>query len=71
MRGDLKEAFRRAPSRKFEGSMAIGVMAADRPGEFVFGQKGSGAEGLFLASWDPAWPSRRGWRGLVEVTPAT
>jgi hypothetical protein len=27
--------------------MAIGVMAADRPGELVFGQKGSG-QGLFF-----------------------
>ena len=44
--GDLREAFQKA-FREFEGSMVIGVMAADHPGEMLFGQKGSG-QGLFF-----------------------
>jgi glucosamine--fructose-6-phosphate aminotransferase (isomerizing) len=72
--GDLVAAFRRAFA-EFEGSMAIGVMAADRPGEFVFGQKGSG-QGLFLGLKGGAAVSRpqavaiaSEMYGLVELTP--
>jgi glucosamine--fructose-6-phosphate aminotransferase (isomerizing) len=65
--GDLKEAFRRAFA-EFEGSMAIGVMAADRPGEFVFGQKGSG-QGLFLGLMGTGVAVASEMYGLVEVTP--
>jgi glucosamine--fructose-6-phosphate aminotransferase (isomerizing) len=65
--GDLKEAFRRAFA-EFEGSMAIGVMAADRPGEFVFGQKGSG-QGLFLGLMGTGVAVASEMYGLVEATP--
>ena len=64
---DLCEAFRRAFS-EFEGSMAIGVMAADRPGEFVFGQKGSG-QGLFLGMAPGAVAIASELYGVVELTP--
>ncbi len=65
--GDLQEAFRRA-FNEFEGSMAIGVMAADRPGELYFGQKGSG-QGLFLGLKDNAVAIASEMYGLVELTP--
>ena len=65
--GDLVEAFRRAFD-EFEGSMAIGVMAADRPGQFLFGQKGSG-QGLFLGLKDGAVAIASEMYGLVEFTP--
>ena len=65
--GDLVEAFRRAFA-EFEGSMAIGVMAADRPGEFVFGQKGSG-QGLFFGAAPESMAVASEMYGLVEVTP--
>jgi glucosamine--fructose-6-phosphate aminotransferase (isomerizing) len=64
---DLQEAFRRAFA-DFEGSMAIGIMAADRPGEFVFGQKGSG-QGLFLGLMPSGVAVASEMYGLVEVTP--
>ncbi len=65
--GDLLEAFRRA-FNEFEGSMAIGVMAADRPGELYFGQKGSG-QGLFLGLKENAVAIASEMYGLVEFTP--
>ncbi|HVR74962.1 MAG TPA: SIS domain-containing protein [Planctomycetota bacterium] len=43
---DLRQAFQDAFA-ELEGSMAIGLMAADHPGEILFGQKGSG-QGLFF-----------------------
>ncbi len=64
--GDLLEAFHRAFA-EFEGSMAIGVMAADRPGEFVFGQKGSG-QGLFLGPGDDSVAVASEMYGIVEFS---
>ena len=64
---DLGEAFRRAFG-EFEGSLAIGAMAADRAGEFVFGQKGSG-QGLFLGFAAGAVAVASELYGLVELTP--
>lgn len=65
--GDLVEAFRRAFD-EFQGSMAIGVMAADRPGEFVFGQKGSG-QGLFFGITTEAVAIASEMYGIVEFSP--
>ena len=64
--GDLLEAFHRAFA-EFEGSMAIGVMAADRPGEFVFGQKGSG-QGLYLGVSDDTISVASEMYGIVEFS---
>ena len=64
--GDLLEAFHRAFA-EFEGSMAIGVMAADRPGEFVFGQKGSG-QGLYLGVSDDTISVASEMYGVVEFS---
>lgn len=66
--GDLREAFRRAFD-EFEGSMAIGVMAADHPGELLFGQKGSG-QGLFLGLKENSVAVASEMYGLVELTPS-
>ena len=65
--GSLEEAFRTAFD-EFEGSMAIGIMAADRPGEFLFGQKGSG-QGLFIGFAGPTVAVASEMYGLVELTP--
>jgi glucosamine--fructose-6-phosphate aminotransferase (isomerizing) len=65
--GSLEEAFR-AAFDEFEGSMAIGLMAADRPGEFLFGQKGSG-QGLFIGFAGPTVAIASEMYGLVEITP--
>ena len=62
----LEEAFQLAFA-EFEGSMAIGLMAADRPGEFLFGQKGSG-QGLFLGSTDESTAVASEMYGVVELT---
>ena len=64
--GDLVEAFRRAFA-EFEGTKAIGDMAADRPGEFVFGQKGSG-QGLFFGVTSGAVTVASEMYGLVEFS---
>ncbi|MFM7127504.1 MAG: SIS domain-containing protein, partial [Actinomycetota bacterium] len=65
--GDTVEAFRRAVAT-FEGSVAIGVMASDRPDRILLALRGSGqglyvglAEDLYLVSSEPY--------GLVEETP--
>jgi len=65
--GNLGEAFRRAFS-ELEGSMAIGIMAADHPGEFFFGQKGSG-QGLFLGVKEHGVAIASEMYGIVEFTP--
>ncbi len=62
----LEEAFCTA-FEEFEGSMAIGLMAVDRPGEFLFGQKGSG-QGLFLGPAGSSVMAASEMYGLVEVT---
>ena len=64
--GDLELAFRRAFD-EFEGSMAIGVMTADRPGRFLFGQKGSG-QGLYLGLGSQSTAVASEMYGLVELT---
>jgi glucosamine--fructose-6-phosphate aminotransferase (isomerizing) len=64
--GDLEAAFRKAFDA-FEGSMAIGIMAADRPGEFLFGQKGSG-QGLFFGFAGNSTAMASEMYGLVELT---
>jgi glucosamine--fructose-6-phosphate aminotransferase (isomerizing) len=64
--GSLEEAFR-AAFDEFEGSMAIGIMAADRPGEFLFGQKGSG-QGLFLGFAGQSVAIASEMYGLVELS---
>lgn len=63
---NLEEAFH-AAFQVFEGSMAIGVMAADRPGEFLFGQKGSG-QGLYLGFAHDTTAIASEMYGLVELT---
>jgi glucosamine--fructose-6-phosphate aminotransferase (isomerizing) len=65
--GNLGEAFRLAFS-ELEGSMAIGIMAADHPGEFFFGQKGSG-QGLFLGLKEHGVAIASEMYGIVEFTP--
>ncbi len=62
----LEEAFCAALS-EFEGSMVIGLMAADRPGEFLFGQKGSG-QGLFIGLAGSSVIAASEMYGLVELT---
>ena len=64
--GDLREAFQKA-FREFEGSMVIGVMAADHPGEMLFGQKGSG-QGLFFGLTQGSVAIASEMYGLVELT---
>ena len=64
--GSLEEAFRLAFD-EFEGSMAIGVMAADRPGELLVAQKGSG-QGLFLGFAGQSVVVASEMYGLVEAT---
>ena len=65
--GNLGEAFRLAFS-ELEGSMAIGIMAADHPGELFFGQKGSG-QGLFLGVKERGVAIASEMYGIVEFTP--
>src|SRR5690606_11735134 len=65
--GSLEEAFRRAVA-EFEGSMAIALMAADRPGELLFAQKGSG-QGLFFGMAPGAVAVASEMYGVVELTP--
>ena len=64
---DLSHALRLAMD-EFEGSMAISVMAADRPGEAACGQKGSG-QGLFLGQTETAVAIASEMYGVVEFTP--
>ena len=64
--GDLEEAFRRAFD-EFEGSMAIGLMAADRPGQYLFGQKGSG-QGLFFGDGGESFAVASEMYGVVELS---
>ncbi len=64
--GDLEQAFRRAVD-EFEGSMAIGLMVADRPGEFLFAQKGSG-QGLFFGLAGESVSVASEMYGVVELT---
>ncbi len=62
----LEGAFR-AAFDEFEGSMAIGLMSADRPGEFLFGQKGSG-QGLYFGFAGSSVAVASEMYGLVEMT---
>jgi glucosamine--fructose-6-phosphate aminotransferase (isomerizing) len=64
--GGLEQAFCDAFA-EFEGSMAIGLMAADRPGEFLFGQKGSG-QGLFFGVGGESVAVASEMYGVVELT---
>lgn len=64
--GDLASAFQRAFD-EFEGSMAIGVMAADHPGHFLFGQKGSG-QGLYIGRARNSTAIASEMYGVVELT---
>ena len=61
----LENAFRQAV-REFEGSLAIGLMAAERPGEFLFAQKGSG-QGLFFGLGDRTVAAASEVYGVVEL----
>ena len=63
--GNLEQAFSEAFAR-FEGSMAIGLMAADRPGELLFGQKGSG-QGLFFGFAGESVAVASEMYGVVEL----
>jgi glucosamine--fructose-6-phosphate aminotransferase (isomerizing) len=63
----LEEAFA-AAFDEFEGSMAICLMAADRPGEFICAQKGSG-QGLFMGFAGKTVAVASEMYGLVELTP--
>lgn len=65
--GNLEEAFARA-FEEFEGSMAICLMAADRPGEFICAQKGSG-QGMFLGFAGDTMCVASEMYGVVELTP--
>ncbi|MGH2687470.1 MAG: SIS domain-containing protein, partial [Actinomycetota bacterium] len=65
--GDLGRAVR-AAVELFEGSMAIGVMAADRPGELYLAQKGSG-QGLFFGCSDEGVVMASEMYGVVQLTP--
>ena len=62
----LEEAFA-AAFEEFEGSMAICLMAADRPGEFICAQKGSG-QGLYLGTAGETVAVASEMYGLVELT---
>jgi glucosamine--fructose-6-phosphate aminotransferase (isomerizing) len=64
----LEESFRRTFD-EFEGSMAIGLMAADCPGELYFAQKGSG-QGLFFGAGDETIAVASELYGVVELTPS-
>jgi glucosamine--fructose-6-phosphate aminotransferase (isomerizing) len=64
--GDLAEAVVKA-FELLEGSMAIGVVAADRPGEVVFAQKGSG-QGLFFGLSDEGIVTASEMYGVVQLT---
>ncbi len=64
--GDVVEAFRRAFA-EFEGSMAIGLIAADLPGVTLFGQKGSG-QGLYFGLAPDGVAAASEMYGLVETT---
>ncbi|MFH2000455.1 MAG: SIS domain-containing protein, partial [Planctomycetota bacterium] len=63
----LEEAFAKAFS-EFEGSMAISVMSAQRPGELLCAQKGSG-QGMFLGFAGDTMCVASEMYGLVELTP--
>jgi len=64
--GDLATAFQRAFA-EFEGSMAIALVAADRPGELLVGQKGSG-QGLYIGRAFAGVSVASELYGLVELT---
>ena len=64
--GNLEQAFRRAFD-EFEGSMAIGIMAADNPGKFLFAQKGSG-QGLYIGLAPTSTVIASEMYGVVELT---
>ncbi len=65
--GDFEKAFLKAFS-EFEGSMAIGVMAAHHPGKILFAQKGSG-QGLYFGFGQSTTAVASEMYGLVELTP--
>ncbi|MFH1725267.1 MAG: SIS domain-containing protein [Elusimicrobiota bacterium] len=65
--GSLEKAFAQAFS-EFEGSMAICLMAADRPEQFICAQKGSG-QGLFIGFAGSTVAVASEMYGLVELTP--
>ncbi|MHC4606471.1 MAG: SIS domain-containing protein, partial [Planctomycetota bacterium] len=63
----LEEAFAKAFA-EFEGSMAISLMAADRPDEILCAKKGSG-QGLFLGFAGDTVAAASEMYGVVELTP--
>ncbi len=65
--GDLEESFRLAFD-EFEESMAIGLMAAERNGDFLFAQKGSG-QGLFFGLGNESVAVASEMYGVVELAP--
>ena len=61
-----EEAFR-AMIERFEGSVAVALVASDRPGEIFLAQKGSG-QGLFIGPAGEAAGAASELYGLVELT---
>ena len=64
--GDLLEAFRRTVS-SFEGSVAIGVAAADEPGHLYLALNGSG-QGVYIGLADDCFLVASEPYGVVEET---
>ena len=64
--GDLFEAFRRTVS-SFEGSVAIGVAAADEPGRLFLALNGSG-QGVYIGLADDRYVVASEPYGVVEET---
>jgi glucosamine--fructose-6-phosphate aminotransferase (isomerizing) len=65
--GDLGEAFRRTVA-EFEGSVAIGAQAADRPDEVYLALRGSG-QALYVGLGDDMFIVASEPYGVVEETP--
>lgn len=59
----------RAAIRRLDGSMAIGMIDLDQPGEALLAQKGSG-QGLFAAALPEGWMFASEAYGLATVTRA-
>ena len=63
---DPREAFRRAVN-EFEGSVAIGALAADRPSELMLALRGSG-QGVYIGFADDGYIVASEPYGVVEET---
>ncbi len=63
---DPREAFRRAVN-EFEGSVAIGALAADRPSELMLALRGSG-QGVYIGLTDDGYIVASEPYGVVEET---